>query len=70
MSEHSTRLGGCETWPLISHSYRVAVEFSGPIDKPRQWNLEVVDANGKQIKGLITAYPQLLVPLSEASAGP
>lgn len=43
--------------------YALEVEFARPVDKPRDWKLEVVDSTGKKRKDVGIVYPRLLVPL-------
>ncbi len=52
-------------YQAITHAYRLEVEFPETIDKRRQWELKVVDANGKELKNVEVLYPRLLLPLSE-----
>lgn len=49
-------------YEAIAQVYRLEVEFPQGIDKPREWKLEVVDAQGNKLKGVELAYPRLLVP--------
>jgi len=61
--ERNTALVGslCDS---IRRVYRVEVEFPRSIDKAREWELEVVGADGKKLKDVVVAYPRLL-PLTE-----
>ena len=43
--------------------YVLDVNTLEPIDKRRKWKLEVVDENGKKMKGVKVHYPRYLVPL-------
>ena len=52
----------CES---IRRVYRVEVAFPRAVDKAREWELEVVGADGKKLKDVVLAYPRLLVPLKE-----
>ena len=42
--------------------YLIEVQFPAAIDKPREWKLELVDAEQKPLKDHRVAYPRLLVP--------
>ncbi|MDA2912884.1 hypothetical protein MYX77_02795 [Acidobacteriia bacterium AH_259_A11_L15] len=52
-------------YDAITHVYRLEVELPRRVDKPRKWELKVVDANGKELKDVQVLYPRLLLPLSE-----
>lgn len=49
-------------YPAIVDAYELEAEFPTALNKPREWNLEVVDGAGKPVKDLQVAYPRLLVP--------
>jgi len=53
------------TYEAIRDVYRLEVQVQPTIDKPRQWELALVDAEAKEIKALVVAYPKLLVPASK-----
>ena len=65
MSEREMASRVRKLYEPITHVYRLEVELPRPIDKPRKWELKVVDANGKELKDVEVFYPRLLVPLSE-----
>lgn len=45
-------------------AYRLVIELSRSVDKQREWNLEVADAQGEKLKDVQVAYPRLLVPVA------
>jgi hypothetical protein len=47
--------------------YRLDVRLPETVDKPTKWKLEVVNADGKPIKGVDVHYPQELMPCAKAS---
>ncbi len=47
--------------------YRLEVRLPEKVDKPAKWKLEVIDANGKPMKGVEVHYPQELMPCVVAS---
>ncbi len=49
----------------ITNMYRLEVEFPQRVDKPRDWTLEVIGADGKKLEDVEVARPRLLVPLTE-----
>ncbi len=52
------------TYDQIAHMYELPIDLPQPVDKPREWKLEVVGPDGKRRKDLTLAYPRLLVPLT------
>jgi hypothetical protein len=50
---------------LVTHVYRIEVEFPCAVEKPTEWKLEVVDADGKKRKNVDVSYARLLVPLEK-----
>lgn len=51
-------------YAAITNVYVLEVEIPVLVDRPRDWKLEVVDANGQELKGATVAYPKLLIPVS------
>ncbi len=47
--------------------YRLEVRLPEKVDKPTKWKLEVLDANGKPMRGVEVHYPQELMPCAKAS---
>jgi len=47
---------------LATGAYRLTVELSEAVDKPRDWTLEVVDPKGDKLKNVQVVYPHLVVP--------
>lgn len=47
--------------------YRLDVRLPETVDKPTKWKLEVVNSDGKPIKGVEVHYPQELMPCANAS---
>ncbi|MGC9993943.1 MAG: vWA domain-containing protein [Terriglobia bacterium] len=47
--------------------YRVELKLPGTVDKPTKWKLNVIDANGKPMRGVEVHYPQELMPCAMAS---
>jgi hypothetical protein len=62
-AEDAQRLRLCSA--LITEVYRLEVTLPRLVDKPRNWSLEVTDANGKKLNDVDLAYPRLLVPSSD-----
>ena len=52
------------TAPLMQGG--VEVELPRAVDKPREWELEAVDADGKKMKNVRVVYPRTLVPCQES----
>lgn len=46
--------------------YRLEVRLPAKVDKPTKWKLEVIDASGKQMRGVEVHYPQELMPCAMA----
>jgi len=47
--------------------YRLDVRLPETVEKPTKWKLEVIDTNGKPIRGVEVHYPQELMPCAMAS---
>ena len=47
----------------LRRAYEVTFELSEDLEQETKWSLEVVDANGKKMKGVTVHYPRYLVPL-------
>jgi hypothetical protein len=47
--------------------YRVEMKLPETVEKPTKWKLEVVNADGKPMKGVEVHYPQELMPCAKAS---
>ncbi|MGA2076046.1 MAG: hypothetical protein ABSH52_21365 [Terriglobia bacterium] len=47
--------------------YRLDVRLPETVEKPTKWKLEVIDTNGKPIRGVEVHYPQELMPCAKAS---
>ena len=54
----------------IEHVYRLEAELGEVVKKPAEWKLEVVERNGKRLKDVDAAYPELLLPSSGARPAP
>ena len=51
----------------MAEFYGVEAELAQAVDKPRDWKLEVVNADGKRRKDVEVVYPRKLVPCAAAS---
>ena len=49
-------------YPLMTGAYRLEVALPQGLDKARDWKLEAIDANGKEMKNVRLVYPRQLVP--------
>jgi len=47
--------------------YRLELSLPETVEKPTKWKLEVVNADGKPMKGVEVHYPQELMPCAKAS---
>jgi len=50
---------------LVRDVYRVELEVSEPITKPRKLTLEVLDAQGHRLRDVQLLYPRYLAPQPE-----
>jgi hypothetical protein len=44
--------------------YRLQVELPGPVNKEHEWNLELLDENGRKRKEVDILYPREILPCS------
>jgi hypothetical protein len=53
----------------ITQGYRLEIAIPEPVGKRRNWDLEVVDAKARPLKGIVLTYQRALVPSSDAKSG-
>ncbi len=66
-NEGSLNLALLRLYEQMGKFYRLDVRLPQTVDKPTKWKLEVVDADGKPMRGVEVHYPQELMPCKQAS---
>ncbi len=51
----------------VGEFYGLEVSLPEAVEKPTKWKLEVIDGNGKPMRGVEVHYPQELMPCKQAS---
>jgi len=65
--EEALNLALQRMYQQMGEFYRVEVSLPEQFEKPTKWKLEVVDANGRPMRGVEVHYPQELMPCANAS---
>jgi hypothetical protein len=53
--------GMARTLPaMITEGYRLEVQFPGTADKPSEWKLQVIGADGKKLPDVRCVYPTVM----------
>lgn len=53
----------------VAEYYEIDVELGLPVDKPREWQLEALDTDGKKMKNVDCIYQRVLMPCAAPSIG-